>query len=226
MTSPSCRRKDRAARLGEYSSSAAARRTDSARSSRTAIPLSTRETVAFDTPPVPPRPRSSSRLSTHLSHASALTWQNATAASAMKGMRWITLVPAALKHRPRRGDPTWDVAGTPERTWFRPGLEALPTSPGSPGLPGAVGLHSGDNRAEGGLEPPNPLFTSHSGRILLRINAFRLVMPEYEVRRRCCCLVSVNTGQACALCAHGCAHTSRLEDACGTLHRSVHVRPR
>ena len=50
MTSPSCRRKDRAARLGEYSSSAAARRTDSARSSRTAIPLSTRETVAFDTP--------------------------------------------------------------------------------------------------------------------------------------------------------------------------------
>ena len=45
MTSPSCRRNDLAARLGEYSSSAAARRTDSARSSRTAIPLSTRETI-------------------------------------------------------------------------------------------------------------------------------------------------------------------------------------
>ena len=64
--------------------------------------------------------------------------------------------------------------------------------------------------ADGGTRTPNPLFTSHSGRIPLRISAFRPVLPEHEIGNRCCCSVSANAGQACAVRAHGCAHTRLL----------------
>jgi len=81
-------------------------------------------------------------------------------------------------------------------------------------------LTCGNTRADGGTRTPNPLFTGHSGRIPLRISAFHPVMSEHEIGNRCCCLVSVNAGQACALCAHGCAHARRLGSLAGEI---VHV---
>ena len=47
-----------------------------------------------------------------------------------------------------------------------------------------------------GIRTPNLLIRSHKRRILLRINAFRLVLPEHGNGNRCCWLESVNAGQA------------------------------
>ena len=40
------------------------------------------------------------------------------------------------------------------------------------------------------------LIRSHKRRILLRVKAFRLVLPEHRRGNRCCWLESVNAGQA------------------------------
>gem|GEM_PF-590792 len=69
-------------------------------------------------------------------------------------------------------------------------------------------LTCGNTRADGGTRTPNPLFTRHSERISLRISAFRPVLTEHEIGRRCCWLVSVNAGRPRTFCAHGCAHGS------------------
>jgi hypothetical protein len=47
-----------------------------------------------------------------------------------------------------------------------------------------------------GIRTPNLLIRSHKRPILLRVNAFRLVLREHRDGSRCCCLESVNAGKA------------------------------
>ena len=71
-----------------------------------------------------------------------------------------------------------------------------------------------------GIRTPNLLIRNKRGRIPLRISRFHPVLSEHGVGDRCCCSVSVNAGQACTVCAHGCAHTQRLDSLAGESFRS------